>query len=816
MVYLNKVESGEKMTESEANNEYIKQMYEQILTFSKMEELDDFLENQLNGDSEDIKKIKNLLEQELERTLKEENEDEEFKEAYIKELIEKIKELEEFIPLTSVDKKSEDESEIKASRPLRIVWAKKPDGESYCFEELRDCENEIERENYHYFWDLLKKFIDNRDYELTGADQLTNHEKIRDIYKIKPKSRGRQDRFYGYKIGDVVFIIGVYNKKAGTNSKWQSWLIKRKKEVKEQYEELKEKLKDPVERDRILREEEAEFKKIEELIKPREKIEAQTITTEEGIEYLRQYFNEYKDLEVPKEYCVRDKKTGKTIELGKWLYRKVKKFTDIEIKQILEITSNISWIDPLKIEKLKKMTMEEIIEKSQRKEGEKEVKPEEAEERFKTGENGQIIYEIDLNGQHLDKTGWDFLVIAAIHEFYKREHTYDIPENLIVLIKPNEKYEIGRYIHKFIIAGKLPYRKKELLTKATDSGFEAFIKRKHAELLEKGKEELVQDTKEKQTSEIPSIEIVETNPEPTLPEEEIEVLTIEPEKEAKPKKSPAQEKREQKYRDEWLKTFEIVERVYNHLGHTILRIGFIYDGKDLGKWIADQRKKRKEGKLPQEFVDKLNSVEIVWEAKSKRGKEEEARILEKLGIESVKIVDGQMVNYYKDGTIKTTGNMDNLVELPTNPEPEPQPEPELEPIELPTNPEPEVKTEERPTELPVNPIPEEEIRKNVELEETPQISESIEEPIATERQIEIPEKGTTENVELTEDLIGQLANQVETETRENERKEALIGEAELLLVRLMEVREEAARLDEELRKLNEQIQKEIGEEYGQR
>ena len=59
MVYLNKVESGEKMTESEANNEYIKQMYEQILTFSKMEELDDFLENQLNGDSEDIKKIKN-------------------------------------------------------------------------------------------------------------------------------------------------------------------------------------------------------------------------------------------------------------------------------------------------------------------------------------------------------------------------------------------------------------------------------------------------------------------------------------------------------------------------------------------------------------------------------------------------------------------------------------------------------------------------------------------------------------------------------------------------------------------------------------
>ncbi len=127
-----------------------------------------------------------------------------------------------------------------------------------------------------------------------------------------------------------------------------------------------------------------------------------------------------------------------------------------------------------------------------------------------------------------------------------------------------------------------------------------------------------------------------------------------------------------------------------------------------------------------------------------------------------------------------------------------------------------MKTEERPTELPVNPIPEEEIRKNVELEETPQISESIEEPIATERQIEIPEKGTTENVELTEDLIGQLANQVETETRENERKEALIGEAELLLVRLMEVREEAARLDEELRKLNEQIQKEIGEEYGQR
>ncbi|MBR3198720.1 MAG: helicase associated domain-containing protein [Bacilli bacterium] len=508
------------MTENERNKEYIQQMYTQVLRISKIEDLAHFLKTQLDGNEEVIGNIKDLLEQEIEKVSQDEALEEEFKEELIKEIKAKIKEIDSFFE--SLQKKEEDEFEIISPRPIRIVWARKPSGESYCYDELKDCENEIKRENYYLFWDLLKKFIDVRDYQLTGDDKLTSHEKIRDLFKIKPTSRGRQERFYCYQIGDVIFIIGAYSKKGNVTTKWQDWLIGRKKDVSEQYEELKQRLKDPQERERILKEEEEEFKRIEELIKPRTKIERKRITTEEGIKQLKKYYEKYGDLEVPIDYKTQDE-DGKLIELGKWLSRASRRFSDVEIKRILEIIPDsekaISWIDPLKIEELNGKTMEEIIEGKRRKKDNEETEtPQiEKEPRFKEDENGEILYKIDLNGERLDRERWTNNTIAALHEFYKREQTYDIPENLIVIINSYGRYEIGKYIHGLIREYKITEGRKRKLMEATDAGFISFIEKKHAEFIEeRGKEE--------QSSEVPSIEIIEPlvdEPTPAEPQQEI-------------------------------------------------------------------------------------------------------------------------------------------------------------------------------------------------------------------------------------------------------------------------------------------------------
>ena len=352
------------------NKEYIKQLLDVIETLEE-EQIKNFLKDQLQGNLEVINQIRNLLDEKIEKLSEEETTDVDFKNQYLERQLKIKRIIDQYLEGLIADLNEEDKEQvnIKAPRPIRIVWAKKPNGESYCYEELKGGKNEIKRENYHLFWDNLKKFIDSRDYQLTGDDLLTENEKLRDIYKIRTSASNRQDRFYAYKTDDVIFIIGAYNKKDNITTKWQDWLIKRKKEVAEQYEELKELLKDEKEKARILEEEQEEFAKIEELIKPKEKLKNQKITWEQGIEYLKQYFVENGNIEVPKDYAIIDIEKGTKIELGKWFTRqKARRLSDDEKKQLVEITKNISWLDKEEVERLEDMILKELEDKAPEKE----------------------------------------------------------------------------------------------------------------------------------------------------------------------------------------------------------------------------------------------------------------------------------------------------------------------------------------------------------------------------------------------------------------------------------------------------------------
>ena len=98
------------------------------------------------------------------------------------------------------------------------------------------------------------------------------------MYKIRPLSPSAQERLYAYKIEDVIFIIGAYNKKATGTDEWEKWLKVREKAVKQEYEKLKELLKNQDEKEKILEKEQKTFEIIENLIKPKKKSKSQKTT----------------------------------------------------------------------------------------------------------------------------------------------------------------------------------------------------------------------------------------------------------------------------------------------------------------------------------------------------------------------------------------------------------------------------------------------------------------------------------------------------------------------------------------------------------
>ena len=279
------------------------------------------------------------------------------------------------------------------------------------------------------------------------------------------------------------------------------------------------------------------------------------------------------------------------------------------------------------------------------------------------------------------------------------------------------------------------------------------------------------------------------------------------EEQKEPEKEEKDRKRHEKNKERWYQIFNFLKQIYENFGHIFIPQKYIYDDIDVNKWLQNQKYDYKKGTLPQEYIDALDSIEIVWEQTTQAGKDKKKAIKERNGIVKVKLENNEMVTYYKDGTIKSTADLNNYknVEVLDIPEPETPKVSEIEETE---------KIEDRNIEEIPQSLPEPETPKVPKIEET----EKPEDRNIEEMPQSLPEPETPKvpEIEETADLVLKLTNQIDEETKNNERKENLINVAEFLLRRLMEVREEAARLDEELRKINEQIQKEIGGSYGQR
>ena len=220
---------------------------------------------------------------------------------------------------------------------------------------------------------------------------------------------------------------------------------------------------------------------------------------------------------------------------------------------------------------------------------------------------------------------------------------------------------------------------------------------------------------------------------------------------------------EQTKKDEWLKYYEEVKTFYETHGHIFIPLKYKVNNIKIGKWLEEQKRLYKSQNLESFFIKKLESLEIIWDARTKEGRIKKQEILTKKEIESIKLIDEEVITTFSNGTIVTTEKDENK--------------------------EKNLKQQENITEH----------------QEENETSKKVETQVEKE-----------EISEISEDLIEEITDKVTKVEQRNQRKKELIETAETLINMLREVRAEEARLDKKINEIIIQMQKELGDNSAQR
>ena len=68
------------------------------------------------------------------------------------------------------------------------------------------------------------------------------------------------------------------------------------------------------------------------------------------------------------------------------------------------------------------------------------------------------------------------------------------------------------------------------------------------------------------------------------------------------------------YKNRWENNFKIAQKYYEENGNLNVSNSTIYKGINLGQWITAQRSVYKSGKLSSKRINKLDSIEMIWDA----------------------------------------------------------------------------------------------------------------------------------------------------------------------------------------------------------
>ncbi len=231
-------------------------------------------------------------------------------------------------------------------------------------------------------------------------------------------------------------------------------------------------------------------------------------------------------------------------------------------------------------------------------------------------------------------------------------------------------------------------------------------------------------------------------------------------------------------KERWYHLFEHVKEIYNYLGHSIILKGYKYDGIDLGDWVGIQRKYYRSGKLAEEFIINLESVNIIWNARSKEGHDKKQQIMQEQGIKEIQLIDGEIVTIYENGEVKTTKEI------------------------------------KEPTKTITNTDVLDENNKDHMVDESILVEEDIN--VEEDTNTSIVETSQSEKTTLNDSLLDDLTATISLIEEENRRKQALIEKAEILLLRYAEVCEEQKKLNKQIETIMTLLTEEMGETYVKR
>lgn len=107
----------------------------------------------------------------------------------------------------------------------------------------------------------------------------------------------------------------------------------------------------------------------------------------------------------------------------------------------------------------------------------------------------------------------------------------------------------------------------------------------------------------------------------------------------------------------WLKRYRAVKLFRDYHKHIFIPKGYIFDGVDLGKWLANQRQRVKRRNYPEEYRDLLTNLGIIWEKyNSETGKDLKQYTLTKNKIKQIIVKGNEIITIFENGTSVSTND----------------------------------------------------------------------------------------------------------------------------------------------------------------
>lgn len=236
----------------------------------------------------------------------------------------------------------------------------------------------------------------------------------------------------------------------------------------------------------------------------------------------------------------------------------------------------------------------------------------------------------------------------------------------------------------------------------------------------------------------------------------------------------------------WKETYDIIAMFFEENGHIVFKRGYYYKGIHGWEWLSTQRTNRREGRLSDEAISALDKFNMIWEPRTKEGREQEKAILTSLGIKQVKVVDGEQI-YIMMEEIKEDSNEQSELIL----------EQDITLNEQVSD----VQTDDTAQRLEENAISEDDSISDdsvtsIDMEEEPKEESVCEIDLADDEQFdELSEVSSTLSILDLQQLYGSLVSETSELEKEIQEKQELISQIEALQARQAELLAESKKLD---------------------